>query len=172
MLSFQTAWREKYNSNMSELPIKIRKFQEGDLDSLYRIDRICFPEDIAFSRTELAFYLNQSKSIARVAEEAGSILGFVLARMEDPDFAHILTLDIVPEARRRGIGTYLMDELHGILKKRGIHAAILEVATDNVPAQGLYEKMHYQYLGTLSGYYHGRADAYRMARQILDGSEE
>jgi len=148
---------------MSGEPIKIRKFLAGDLETLYQIDRTCFSEDIAFSRTELTFYLNQPKSIARVAEGAGRILGFVLARIESPIFAHVLTLDILPDARRRRIGTSLMEELHGMLRERGIKAAILEVATDNVPAQQLYEKMHYQYLGTLSGYYHGRQDAYRMA---------
>ena len=129
---------------------------------LYRIDRTCFPEDIAFSRTELKFYLNHPESIARVAEEDGRILGFVLARVESPLFAHVLTLDIVTEARRRNIGTSLMEELHRMLRERGIGAAVLEVAINNIPAQRLYEKMHYQYLGILTGYYHGREDAYRM----------
>jgi ribosomal-protein-alanine N-acetyltransferase len=133
------------------------------LKTLCRIDHICFPGDIAFSRAEMAFYLNHPESIARVAVVEGRILGFVLARMETPITAHIITLDIIPEARRRKIGTCLMEELHGILGKRGIGAAILEVATDNVPAQKLYEKMNYRYLGTLCGYYNGQADAYRMA---------
>lgn len=156
----------KYNSRMSGQPVKIRNFRAGDLEALYRIDQICFSEDIAFSRTELTFQLNHAESIARVAEEGGRILGFVLARIESPLFAHVLTLDIVPEARRRGIGTSLMDSLHGLLSKKGIEAAVLEVSAINVPAQRLYEKMNYQYLGTLSGYYHGREDAYRMARLV------
>ncbi len=151
---------------MSGQPVKIRNFRAGDLEALYQIDQTCFPEDVAFSRTELTFYLNHPKSIARVAEGGGRILGFVLARIESPIFAHILTLDIVPEAWRRRIGTALMEELHGMLRDRGIEAAILEVSVKNEPAQRLYEKLDYQYLGTLSGYYHGREDAYRMARRL------
>ena len=147
-------------------PIKIRNFQTGDLDALYEIDQTCFPEDIAFSRAELTFYLSHSASIARVAEEDGRIIGFVLARIESPVFAHVLTLDVVPEVRRRKIGTALMEELHGMLGERGIRISILEVATGNAAAQRLYEKMQYEYLETLSGYYHGRGDAYRMARLI------
>jgi ribosomal-protein-alanine N-acetyltransferase len=151
---------------MSGQPVKIRDFQAGDLEELYQIDQTCFSEDIAFSRNELTFYLNHPESIARVAEGNGRILGFVLARIDGPVLAHVLTLDIVPEARRRGIGTSLMDSLHGTLREKGIEAAILEVSTNNVPAQRLYEKMQYQYLGILSGYYHGREDAYRMARIV------
>ena len=156
----------KYNSSMSGQPIEIRNFRAGDLEVLYQIDQTCFPEDIAFSRTELTFQLNHPESIARVAEEGGRILGFVLARVESPAFAHVLTLDIVPEARRRRIGTSLMDSLHGVLREKGIETAVLEVSTNNVPARRLYEKMNYQYLGTLSGYYHGQQDAYRMARVV------
>lgn len=148
---------------MFEPPVKIRKFRAADLETLHRIDLVCFPEDIAFSRAELEFCFNHPQSIARVAEGVGRILGFVLARIESPFYAHILTLDIVPEARRCRIGTSLMEELHGRLKKGGIGAAILEVAVSNVPARCLYEKMNYQYLGRLPGYYHGRDDAFRMA---------
>ena len=148
---------------MFEQPVKIRKFRAADLETLHRIDLDCFSEDIAFSRTELEFYLNHPQSIARVAEGVGRILGFVLARIESPFHAHILTLDIVPEARRCRIGTSLMEELHGRLRKRGIGAAVLEVAAKNIPARHLYEKMNYRYLGTLSGYYYGREDAFRMA---------
>lgn len=107
-----------------------------------------------------------------MAVEAGRILGFVMARIESPLFAHIITLDIIPEARRRKIGTCLMKELHGMLENRGIEAAVLEVATDNVPAQRLYEKMNYQYLGTMSGYYRGRADAFRMECLLAGGAGE
>jgi len=151
--------------------IEIRQFRAADLDTLCRIDRICFSGDIAFSRAELSFYLSHPKSIACVAVRAGRILGFVLARIESPVIAHIITLDIIPEARRRRIGTCLMEELHGILAEKGSMTAFLEVATDNFPAQRLYEKMNYQYLDTLSGYYHGKADAYRMACPLAGGSK-
>jgi ribosomal-protein-alanine N-acetyltransferase len=157
---------------MSGSSIKIRQFRAADLDTLCRIDRICFSGDIAFSRAELSFYLNHPKSIARVATRAGLILGFVLARIESPVIAHIITLDIVPEARRHGIGTCLMEVLHEILAGKGVKTAYLEVATDNVAAQRLYEKMNYRYLATLSGYYHEKADAYRMACSFPRGAKE
>lgn len=149
---------------MSKLPTRIRKFQAGDFEALLQIDQICFPADIAFSRGELVFCLRHPKSIAWIAEGAGGILGFAIARAESRSSAHILTLDVIPEARQQSIGTSLMNKLHLELKKQKIGLSILEVEVQNLPAQHLYEKLHYQYLETLVGYYRGREDAYRMVR--------
>jgi len=125
---------------------------------------VCFPEDIAFTRAEFIFHLNHPKSITRVCEGLGRILGFAMAQIETPSCAHIITLDVIPGVRNHRIGTSLMKALHRELKREGIEAAILEVGSRNIPAQRLYEKLKYHYLETLSGYYNGREDAYRMAR--------
>jgi [ribosomal protein S18]-alanine N-acetyltransferase len=147
----------------AQLP-RIRYTRPEDLGNLHEIDRICFPEHISFSRTELLFYLNHPKSIARVAEGLGRILGFVLAKVERGKQAHVITLDVIPEARQQNIGTMLMNEIHRELKKIGIQTIILEVGADNIPAQRLYEGLRYRYLDRLPGYYRGREDAYRMVR--------
>ena len=151
---------------MPNLPVSIRGFREEDFESLYTIDQICFPAHIAFSRAELGFYLHHPKSITRVAEGLGGILGFVLARVEHLSCAHVITLDVVPEVRQRRIGTTLMNALHGVLKKRQIGTATLEVGVRNIAAQRLYEKLQYRYLERLPGYYRGWEDAYRMARPV------
>jgi ribosomal-protein-alanine N-acetyltransferase len=154
----------KYNYSMPQMPLRIRNFRDSDLETLCEIDRLCFPEDIAFTRSELDFHLKHPKSITRVGERLGRILGFVMARIETPPCAHVITLDVVPEARNCSIGTLLMKTLHRELRREGIGIAILEVSTQNLPAQRLYEKLNYRYLETISGYYRGREDAYRMAR--------
>jgi ribosomal protein S18 acetylase RimI-like enzyme len=149
---------------MSDVPIRIRKFQVGDFDELYQIDQICFPADIAFSRGDLIFCLHHPKSIAWIAEGPGGILGFTVARIESRSSAHILTLDVIPEARQRKIGTSLMNRLHLELKRQKIGLSFLEVEVQNLPAQRLYEKLNYRHVETLIGYYRSREDAYRMMR--------
>ncbi len=151
---------------MSDAPIRIRKFQAGDFDELYQIDQICFPADIAFSRGELIFCLHHPKSIAWIAQGPGGILGFTVARIVNPSSAHVLTLDVIPEARQRKIGTSLMDRLHLELRKKKVGRSILEVGVQNLPAQRLYEKLNYRQTETLIGYYRGREDAYRMMKVV------
>jgi ribosomal-protein-alanine N-acetyltransferase len=138
---------------MLKWPLKIRDFHPKDLDTLHNIDILCFPEGIAFSREDLLFILNYSGSITRVAEASGRIAGFVMARIENHRRAHIVTLDVVPEAQRQGIGSLLMEDVHNILREREIDASILEVGTDNLGARRLYETLGYRYAGFLSGYY-------------------
>jgi [ribosomal protein S18]-alanine N-acetyltransferase len=151
---------------MSRLPLKIRRPKTEDLEELFEIDRICFPAGIAFSQVELLFHLRHSKSIAWLAEDAGRILGFALARIESQSRAHIITLDVIPEARQQKLGTTLMSALHRALQARKVGVACLEVAVGNLPAQRLYERLQYQYLGILPGYYRGLEDAYQMARRL------
>jgi ribosomal protein S18 acetylase RimI-like enzyme len=151
---------------MPDLELRIREYREDDIGKLYEIDGICFPADIAFSREELGLYLNYPESIVRLAEGFGMVLGFVLARIENRSRAHVITLDVVPEARQNRIGTTLMNQLHNELRRRNVSVSFLEVGINNLPAQRLYEGLQYQYLNTLPGYYHGREDAYRMARLL------
>jgi ribosomal-protein-alanine N-acetyltransferase len=146
--------------------LRIRDFYAKDLETLHEIDRLCFSAEIAFSRRDLFLCLSQSGSIARIAEMHGAIVGFVLARIESSGQGHILTLDVVPDARRCGIGSMLMEDLHHCLKQREITRAVLEVGTCNSAAQCLYERLHYRVIGTLPGYYNGEQDAYRMRRLI------
>jgi len=149
---------------MTQLPLRIRNYRKEDLETLCEIDRVCFPEDIAFTRADFKYYLHYPVSIARVGERQGRILGFVMAYIDGNACARVITLDVIPEARHQDIGTALMNALHRELRKRGIGAALLEVSARNFPAQRLYEKLNYRYLETLAGYYCGREDAYRMIR--------
>jgi [ribosomal protein S18]-alanine N-acetyltransferase len=151
---------------MLESPLRIRNFQAEDLEALCRIDQICFPEYMAFSRDEFVSHLNSAKRIARVAETAGRIIGFILARIQGSSVAHIITLDIVPDARQCHVGTKLMTLLHKELERRKIGASVLEVGVLNIAAQRLYKKLQYKYIGILPGYYCEREDAFRMIRII------
>jgi [ribosomal protein S18]-alanine N-acetyltransferase len=149
---------------MSEPPVKIRRSVADDVRVLHAIDQACFPADIAFSHDEIASCMDHPKSIAWVAERARTILGFVIVHIEDETFAHVITLDVVDQARRQKIGTSLMNRMHKGLQQRGINIVVLEVAVENGPARKLYEKLQYEYIEKLPGYYHGRLDAWRMAR--------
>jgi [ribosomal protein S18]-alanine N-acetyltransferase len=151
---------------MSIPALKIRNFQVEDFECLYQMDQICFAKGIAFSREELAFYLNHRPGIARIAEQSGVMAGFILAEIERGSFGHLITLDVAPEYRRSGVGRSLMRSMHREFETRGIAISILEVAVENKNAQSLYKKLGYQQVETLVGYYRGREDAYRMAAGI------
>ncbi|MDO9503152.1 GNAT family N-acetyltransferase, partial [Falsiroseomonas sp.] len=63
--------------------------------------------------------------------------GFVLARVA-ADEAEILTLAVVPGARRAGLGSALLAEAMAGARARGAAALFLEVSDRNQAARGLY----------------------------------
>ncbi len=159
----------KYNQSMSAPSAyisSIREYRPEDAASLHTIDQLCFPPDIAYSGSELLFYLNHPGSVTLVAERGEKIIGFALGRVQTNHLAHVLTLDVLPEARRQRVGTILMCSLHSEFKKREVSRVVLEVSTRNLAARRLYEALHYRLQGILRGYY-GREDAYRMVLALL-----
>ena len=146
--------------------ILIRDYDWKDFRVLHDIDTNCFPAHMAYSRAELHFFLRHSSSIARVAEIAGVIVGFAVGQYEPGASAHVVTLDVVPEARRRGVGTELMRVLHEEFRKRRASQVMLEADAGNEAAQRFYLGLGYERRGFLRGYYKGRGDALVMARSL------
>src|ERR1022692_4022582 len=55
------------------VPFTIRDFQPADFDTLWRIDQLCFPLGISYSRAELKLYIRRRGSFTRGAEEAAQV---------------------------------------------------------------------------------------------------
>ncbi len=146
----------------------IRPFQQGDLARLHEIDRACFPRDIAYSRAELRFYLHHPGSVSHVADSSGRTVGFAVGIVRRDGTGHVITIDVIPEARRRGIGTALISKLHREFVRREVTRAVLEVGVDNVVARLFYARLGYQCEELIPGYYGGKTDACRMVR-CLEG---
>lgn len=78
--------------------------------------------------------------------------GFVLAR-EAAGEAEILTLAVLPEARRGGAGTTLVREAASHAHKRGAEVLFLEVAAENLAARTLYKRLGFAETARRRGYY-------------------
>ncbi|MGH8962553.1 MAG: ribosomal protein S18-alanine N-acetyltransferase [Jatrophihabitantaceae bacterium] len=81
--------------------------------------------------------------------------------------AEILTVGVVPAARRQGLAVRLLDGLLVEAHRRGATEAFLEVRVDNDAARMLYEREGFVQVGLRPGYYdHGRVDAVVMRREL------
>ena len=99
-------------------------------------------------------------------DENESLLGWAGVRVVG-DTAEILTVGVVPQARRQGIGARLLAMLLDEATQRGAVEAFLEVRVDNTAAQQLYEQARFVRVGIRRGYYaEGRVDAVVMRRAI------
>jgi [ribosomal protein S18]-alanine N-acetyltransferase len=83
------------------------------------------------------------------------------------DSAEILTVGVVPAARRAGTARRMITELVAEATRRGAREAFLEVRVDNAAARALYEREGFQLLGVRRGYYDaGRVDAVTMRKDL------
>lgn len=101
----------------------------------------------AWSATALAELLAQDGVWAETAPD-----GFVLMRQAD-DEAEVLTLAVLPEARRQGRGRALMQTALDSCRTRGVSQVFLEVAADNPRAQALYRSLGMTEGGRRRAYY-------------------
>ncbi len=142
--------------------VQIRDYRSCDFDRLYQIDQLCFEPRIAYSRSELAYYVRDPRCTVKIAEISGVIAGYVIGKIEQDSLAHIVTLDVLPHARRQGIGTRLIETIHREFVKRHASISVLEVNAQDAGARSFWERLHYQYAGILPAYYDDRIDACRM----------
>lgn len=150
--------------------IQLRPFHRADIETLYRIDQTCFVPGIAYSRAELRYYLLHPKSFTVIAETgAKTIVGFCTGRLhvrEGRQFGHIITIDVLPEVRRQGVGRMLLQAVEKDFAAKVVNSIRLEVAVDNLHAQTFYQAMGYEQIGMIPGYYAGRLDALVMEKQL------
>jgi len=137
------------------MEIKIEDVSIRLLDKLYEIEKQCFKQE-AFTKQQLAYLLTDYNAIGLAARVNGEIAGFAIARVDirrNAAFGHILTVDITPAYRRKGIAQKLLHEVETILREKGIKECRLEVREDNVAALNLYQKLGYKKVGKLEKYY-------------------
>ena len=167
----------------ADVQFAIREYRARDFDRLWQIDQSCFPAGVAYTQMELTGFIARRKAITLVAEDqahsassgkAGDgpptpsrIAGFVVALPLRGRVGHVVTLDIMPQARRFGLASRLMEECERRLRAAGCVQVCLETAVDNEPALRLYRKLGYEIVRTLPGYYSSQAlDAFQMLKHL------
>jgi ribosomal protein S18 acetylase RimI-like enzyme len=154
------------------VPFRIRPFQKADFDTLWRVDQACFDPQLSYSRPEMAFYMRRPGSFTFVAEAgagngsaAAGILGFIVAEARRQR-GHIITIDVVAEARRVGVGSELMRVAEERLLSSGVVAVALETPVNNETAIRFYKQKGYFVEKTVAGYYSGQLDALVMTKDL------
>jgi len=154
------------SESFPDAPMRLRDFQPSDLSRLSEIDQACFPPGIAYSREELAGFIAHRSSRTWVAEEDGRIVGFVVAGRQPVRVGHIITIDILEDFRRRGIGKELMSIAESWARKARLELMYLETAEDNLAAQKFYEARGYRKVEKVEQYYSNGQAAWVMVKRL------
>ena len=85
------------------------------------------------------------------------------------DEAEILTIGVLPFARKKGIAYALLEEMQSFLKRKGVDTFFLDVNEKNEAARHLYDKFGFKQVGIRKGYYsekNQKFDALLLKKQI------
>ncbi len=121
---------------------------------------------MAYSRPELAFYMKRPGAFTLVGEgQQEAVLGFIVAEARRRS-GHIITIDVVAEARRLGVGSALLKAAEERLLGAGAQVVALETAVNNESAIRFYKEKGYFVEKTVPGYYSGQLDALVMVKEL------
>jgi ribosomal-protein-alanine N-acetyltransferase len=113
--------------------------------------------DRPWSAAEILKLMENPAVFALIARD-GAPRGFTMAWAAAGD-AEVLTVAVVPEARRKGLGIALVQAAGAAALARGAASMHLEVAEENAAARALYAKLGYEEVGRRPGYYSNEAGA-------------
>ena len=131
----------------------IRKFSEVSYENLESSGRRTLEDSkeglfLSMSHAEqditLKYFFDKSKPYIEdasvILEQGGEVTGFVITRFNDDDEPEIGPVGLVPEARGKGLASYLLVRVLKSLKEKGSTSVYLDTTITNLPAQKLYRK--------------------------------
>jgi [ribosomal protein S18]-alanine N-acetyltransferase len=141
--------------------VSCRPYIAADFDALYALEVACFESAFRFPRRYMRTLTTARNTAVWVAEQGTGLAGFGIttwSRHRSLIAAYIETLEVAPEARGRGLGRALLEQLERSAWQAGAVVAGLHVDAQNGSAVHLYERSGYTCQGRKENFYpQGRA---------------
>ena len=118
-----------------------------------------------YTPRHMAALIAKPDTQALVACDGTAIQGFAVMHFGDEN-AHLSLLCVQPAQQRHGIGRQLCDWLLASAEVAGIAMVRLELRADNSVAQAFYQRLGFNEVQFVPGYYEGQVAARRMERRL------
>jgi len=151
---------------MSELSL-IGLARGWDAREIAEMSRDLIEQGLTWSWTpaRVQHFISGSDSTVIVARRERRIAAFAIMHFGD-EVAHLNLLAVATVHRRQGLGSQLMNWLTTTAITAGVFRINLELRTHNEAARAFYERLGYEQVGVVPGYYQGREAALRMSRRL------
>jgi ribosomal-protein-alanine N-acetyltransferase len=144
--------------------MKFRPYRESDLEAMFALDIVCFERPFRFGLEDIRRFAAEPDAVTVVAEgEDGELIGFFIVELND-DAAYLVTLDVSPSHRRRGVGRELLARAENAFA--GAERMVLHVHVGNEAAIRFYEANGYRRTGEAKSFYGRGIDAWIYTKPI------
>ncbi len=135
-----------------------RPVARPDLESLVAMETLCFRHpDERFTHRQIRELLRNPNAGVVFARDNGILAGWAvgLLRRHGPTLrsGRLYALAVHPDFRGRGLGARLAQAVLDELRRRGAQTLTLEVQTENLSAQRLYQRLGFRPAEHLPDYY-------------------
>ena len=138
-----------------------------DLDEVYAIELECFGNE-AFGFLEYRRLLSSHNSISIKAVLKKRIIGFVIGVYQMSNrICTIVTINVKPRFRKKGVGFELMKSLERGLERLNCSEVMLQTRVNNTAALNLFDKLGFSKTSRLVNYYPNRTDGFEMKKIII-----
>jgi ribosomal-protein-alanine N-acetyltransferase len=146
----------------------IRPLTVENLAEVLRLNIRCFRNGDNYTRHTFNYLLNEPRTLSyRVAAENGDMAAFAFVMVNERNAAHLTTIGVAPEHRRRGLATKLLAHIEDALRRREVGTIMLEVRVGNTEAQQLYRRHGYFVVQRITRYYNNGEDCFLMMKAII-----
>lgn len=146
----------------------VRPLTMEQLQDVLRLNIRCFRNGDNYTKHTFEYLLGEPRTLSfRTVTEAGDLVGFAFVMVNENNAAHLTTIGVAPEHRRRGIAAMLLDHVEEALRRREVGTVMLEVRVSNIAAQELYRRRGYTIVQRIGKYYNNGEDCFLMMKAVF-----
>jgi len=145
---------------MKDLEVFLRQFEEADLATVLKIEKLSFAID-PWPVSRFQSYAQHHPEGFIVAEVNDKVVGYVIGRVTDKK-GKIASIAVDPKYRREGTGHQLTAYILNYFKEKKVKRVQVEVRIANQASIKFFQSFHFQISKTLKKYYRDGTDAYLM----------
>lgn len=139
----------------------------NNLKEVLRLNMRCFVKGDNYTKYTFNYLLNEPRTLSYcVKTEKGDLIAFAIVMVDENGSAHLTTIGVAPEHRRRGVALMLLGQIERSLINREISTLMLEVRVGNFAAQKLYRNNGYSTTQRITKYYNNGEDCFLMMKAI------
>lgn len=144
------------------------KYSEHELDELLELERLCYAPQDAYSKEFLRFLLQVSDAHLVRRYSGSRLIGFQLSHLSRGE---LITLDVHPDFRHRGIGSQLLGETLAAMRRIHQDHVYCMISVENQSSIALHQKFGFEVDGVLPDYYGKGRDAYLLSIMFEPSSD-
>jgi [ribosomal protein S18]-alanine N-acetyltransferase len=146
---------------------EIRPLTEKHLREILRLNVRCFQNGDSYTKGVFQHLLTVPDGLSyQITTAEGQMVGFIFLAVDQTNIAHITTIGVAPEHRRRGLAVKLLKHAEDALRARNTQTVFLEVRVSNFSAHRLYHRHGYFITQRVKHYYTNGEDCYMMVKPL------